>query len=557
MNKRLLCFIVLWACLMQIKADKPYRRQQDWQWQTTVTLTSPKDGSTYTARPFLWIPPQCKKVTAVMVMSTAVIEQAMVEDPDVRAACARRNIAIMWSADQFYRGNKNVKEQIEQILASFASLSGYTELNTVPWIPCGHSGTNPMARYITQTYPDRVAFTIIHKATAQTGDIHTIPILSTQGEFMEWSSYTRDLTQNIDTEKSYADVRNNRNKRGLPLSYFFDPNTGHFDCSHPLLKNIAMWIDDVYELRFDKSGNMIPLEQSKGWIAGLPVAGYLKEKYPPVKASNVSSDDAKQMPWYPSKRTAQAAYEMADVDMTRKTQVAGFADKKGDIDDPVYWWRGISRIPYELQNDGGTVKLNVIPYTRMPNGTYTIPVRNPQTGKDDEVLQGVFANRSENSFTNSGNPIEVEVVSGNFVEAGDNRTFQLIPRFKTANYFIARQAGNETYRTSVQVGRIDMPNINEGINNVITFPAIPEQKFEKRHPIKLAASSSAAVEVKYFIHSGPAYIKDGVLHIDKKKIPPRSKFPFPITVTAYHQGSLPPAAVKTAKPVSLTFYITK
>lgn len=557
MNKKLICFIVLWACFLQMNANEPYRRQQDWQWQTTVTLTSPKDGSTYTARPFLWIPPQCKKIAAVMVMSTAVIEQAMVEDPDVRAACARRNIAIVWSADQFYRGDKNAKEQIEQMLASFASLSGYTELNTVPWIPCGHSGTNPMARYITMTYPDRVAFTIIHKATAQTGDIHTIPILSTQGEFMEWSSYARDLTQNIDTEKSYADVRNNRKKKGLPLSYFFDPNTGHFDCSRPLLKNIAMWIDDICELRFDKKGNMIPLEQSKGWVTGLPVAGYLKEKRPPVEASHVSPGDLLQMPWYPSKRTAQAAYDMADVDMTRKAQVAGFADKSGNIDDPAYWWRGIARIPYEWQNDGCTVRLNVIPYTRMPNGTYSIPVRNSQTGKDDEVLQGVFANRAENSFTNSGNPIDIEVVSGNFVEAGDNRTFQFIPRFKTVNYFIVRQAGNETYRTSVQVGRIDMPNINEGIDNVITFPTIPEQRLNSLQPIKLEANSSAGVAVRYFVNSGPAYIKEGVLYMDKKKIPVRSKFPFPITVTAYHQGSSTPTAVKTARAVSQTFYITQ
>lgn len=324
-----------------------------------------------------------------MVMSTAVIEQAMVEDPEVRAACARNNIAIMWSSDQFYRGDKNLKEQIEQILDQFASVSGYSELNTVPWIPCGHSGTNPLARYITKNYPDKVAFTIIHKATAQAGDTNTIPILATQGEFMEWSSYSRDLNKPIDRETSYTDVLNNR-KRGVALSYLFDPNTGHFDCSYPLLNNIAMWIDDICKLRFDAKGNMIALEQSRGWVAGLPVAGYLDEKQLPVEASKVSAQELAKMPWYPSKRTAMAAYDMANVDMNRKTQVAGFADKDGNIDDSAYWWRGIARIPYELQEDGCTVKINAIPYTRMPNGTYIVPVRNPQTGRDDEIAQGVL-----------------------------------------------------------------------------------------------------------------------------------------------------------------------
>lgn len=556
MNRKLICLIALWICFTQMQSQNSYQRVQNWQWQTTVTLTSPKDGSTYYARPFLWIPPQCKKVSAVMVMSTAVIEQAMVEDPSIRQACVKNNIAIMWSSDQFYRGDQNVKEQIEKILSDFASLSGYSELTSVPWIPCGHSGTNPMARYITITYPGRVAFTIIHKATAQTGEVNTVPVLSTQGEFMEWSSYSRDLTQNIDIEKSYTDVLNNRKSKKLPLSYFFDPNTGHFDCSRPLLKNIAMWIDDICKLRFDKKGTMIPIDQTKGWIVGLPVAGYLNEKKLPTEAIKASAEELVKMPWYPSKRTAQAAYDMANVNMNRKAQIAGFADKNGDIDNPAYWWRGIARIPYELQEDGCTVKLNVIPYTRMPNGKYIIPVRNQKTKRDDEVLEGVFANNTENSFTNSNNPIEIEVVSGNFIQADDNRTFKIVPRFKTVNYFIARQAGNDSYRTSVQVGRIDMTNIDKGVNNVITFPDIPNQNLKKLKPLKLEASSSAGVQVEYFVNAGPAYIKEGILYIDKTQIPVRSKFPFPVTVTAYHQGTLTPTAIKTAKSVSKTFYIT-
>ena len=83
-----------------------------------------------------------------------------------------------------------------------------------------------MARYITMNAPEKVAFAIIHKATAQVGNTNSVPILFTQGEFMEWSSYDRDLTKNIDEEKSYTDVIRNREKSAMPLSYYFDPQYG-------------------------------------------------------------------------------------------------------------------------------------------------------------------------------------------------------------------------------------------------------------------------------------------------------------------------------------------
>lgn len=531
-------------------------KEQMWQWQVEVELISPTDGKKYTASPFLWIPPKCKKIKAVMVMSTAVIEQAMVENKEIREACAENDIAIMWSSHQFYRGNGNVKEQIDQILKALSEKSGYEELTTVPWIPCGHSGTNPMARYITMHYPEKVAFTIIHKATAQVGNINSVPILSTQGEFMEWSSYGRDLTQNITEEKSYTDVIRNRKTSDMPLSYFFDPNTGHFDCSYELLKNIAMWINDICKLRFNDKGEIIPVDKQKGWVVGLPLPGYLDKKFLPIKFQAADKETAVTSPWYPSKRTALAAYNMANQDMTRQAQIAGFADFNNCIDSTSYWWRGIARIPY--QQNGNFVTLNVIPYTRMPKGKYITTKRNPQTKRDMEVVEGIFYNNKENSFDNSGNEISIEVVSGNFIGTDDAHTFKYVPRFKTANYFIARQNGNKKFRNSVQVGRIDIPNINYGKNNTISFAEIKNQSINSLKSIQLEATSSASSNVDFFINYGPAYIKDGYIYISTKDIPVRSKFPIEIKVTAYSLGnSNPNAPIKTAKHVSRTFYLYK
>ncbi|WP_195629736.1 hypothetical protein [Bacteroides finegoldii] len=552
-NSLISVLAMLFQATYSIAADYN-KKEQMWQWQTEIELISPKDQSKYTASPFLWIPPKCEKVKAVMVMSTAVIEQAMVESPYIRKVCADNDIAIMWSGHQFYRGNESAKQQIEAMLFSFAEKSGYKELTAVPWIPCGHSGTNPMVRYITMNAPEKVAFTIIHKATAQVGNTNSVPILSTQGEFMEWSSYDRDLTQNINEEKSYTDVIRNREKSAMPLSYYFDPNTGHFDCSDRLLKNIALWIEDICQLRFDEKGAIRAINLQDGWITSLPVPGYLGKKSLPVKVVKADQTMVEHSPWYPSKRTALAAYEMANQDMTREAQIAGFADFDNQIDDVSYWWRGIARIPY-IQ-EGAYFKLNVIPYTRMPKGKYLIARRNPETQRDMEVLEGVFYNHKEHTFTNSGNDIDIEIVSGNFVKTDWKNTFKYVPRFKTANYFVARQKGNKKYRNSVQVGRIDLINCNKGEVNTISFDGIQNQRIGSLKAIELKAESSAGEPVEFFVNYGPAYIKDNRLYIRVEDIPVKSKYPIEIKVTAYSLGNANEEhPVKTATPVSKVFYL--
>jgi hypothetical protein len=551
MKKIITTTIILLALLNSAFASTNYIKRQDWQWHTSISTTDNK-GSVYTLTPYLWIPPTCQKVNAVFVASTAVLEQTIVEDPYFRAVCAKHNIAILWSSDNFYHDDVTATGQIQSMLLAFSTLTGYSELKTVPWIVTGHSGTNPMPRYIVKTTPANIAFAIINKATAQCGSITTVPILSTQGEFMEWDSYSKDLTANISTEASYGDVRNQRTTYGQPLSYFFDPNTGHFDCSRPLLQNIAMWVDDIFDLRFDAQGNLIPLDQSKGWIVGLPCAGYLADKFAPIPYTNQATGSltlaqVKAAAWFPSQRTAQAAYDMANISMTRTTQVTGFADTNGQYDLQSYWWRAIMlNIPYTLNADGHSVTLNTVPYYRMPNRTdyFDNGFNATQT----------FFNKSDNSFTNSGNPSQIEVSSGNWIQTGD-KTFEFIPRFKSTNYFIVRQQGDATYRSSVLQGNVNLATLATGTDNVITFPVIANQNINSLAPISLGATSTAGVVVRYFVANGPAHISNGQLIIDKDSIPAHTRFPMPVTVTAYHLGTITPA-VKTATAVSRTFYIT-
>ena len=531
--------------------SQTYTPRQDYQWYTSISTVDNK-GSVYNLTPYMWVPPGCQKVNAVFVASTAVLEQLLVESPAIRSVFSKRGIAILWSSDNFYHDDVTATGQIQTMLNVFSSLTGYTELKTVPWIVTGHSGTNPMPRYIVKTTPEKVAFAIINKATAQCGSITSVPILSTNGEFMEWDSYSKDLTANITSESSYGDVRNQRNAYAQPLSYFFDPNTGHFDCSRPLLQNIAMWLDDVWDLRFDSNGNMITLDQSKGWIVGLPCVGYTADQFTPIAYTNKATASltlaqVKAAAWFPSQRTAQAAYDMANISMARTTQVTGFVDPvSGLYDAQSYWWRAIMlKIPFTLASDGHSVTLKTAPFTRMPNRTdyFDNGFNATQT----------FFNKAENSFTNSGNPSQIEVCSGNWKPTGTN-TFEYVPRFKSTNYFIVRQQGDATYRSSVQAGNVNLTSVTGGTANTITFSAVANQNYSSLSPLTLTATSSAGVTVRYFVNNGPAHISGNQLIFDKDSIPPKAHFPIPVTVTAYHLGTASPL-VNTATAVSRTFYI--
>ena len=550
MKRFLLLLLVASSLFLSLNAQI-YTPRQEYQWYTSISTVDNK-GSYYNLTPYMWIPPGCQKVNAVFVASTAVLEQLIVESPEVRAVFSRRGIAILWSSDNFYHDDVTATGQIQTMLNVFSSLTGYTELKTVPWIITGHSGTNPMPRYITINSSSRVAMCIINKATAQCGSGTTVPILTTQGDYGVWDSYSQDLNALFTVESNYTDVRNLRTNYGQPVSYFYDPNTGHFDCSRPLLKIIAMWIDDTWNLRFDSNGNMIPLDQTKGWIVGMPCVGYAADKFLPITYTNQATGSltlaqVKAAAWFPSQRTAQAAYDMANVSMTRITQVTGFVNPAdGTYDAQSYWWRAIMyKIPFTLNTDGQSVTLVTAPYYRMPN-------RSDYYDNSYNMTQSFF-NKSDNSFTNSGNPSQIEISSGSWKQTAAN-TFEYVPRFKSTNYFIVRQQGDATYRSSVQGGNVNLTNITTGTANTITFNAIANQNLNSLSNMTLAATSSAGVTVRYFVNNGPAHMSGNQLIFDKDSIPPKAHYPIPVSVTAYHLGTASPA-VNTASSVSHTFYI--
>lgn len=470
---------------------------QLWQWTTTLQLTD-TTRKNYSVSPYLWIPPTCAKLNAVVFASTAVIEQVLVESPEIRSVCAKQGIAIVWSDTQFYHDEITGLKQIQDILNKFAALSGYNELKTVPWIPIGHSATLKMIRDMAKLKMDKLAFMIMNKNNNGFGFSSSVPTLITYGEYVEWDSYDIDLKAPITKEKSYPNLIKSRTDNHLLVSYFFDPNTGHFDCSKALIHNIAEWMHAICALRFDSKGNLKTISQDQGWVCQPIVPGY--KGFTPIKYTNATESERNNA-WFPTYETAISAYNMANVSMNRTAQIAGFADANGNYEKG--WWRAIMYdIPYILNNDG-TLTINAVPYYKMPQGSFPNKFTDDKNSPDFGKLYS-FYNRND-EFSNSGNPLQVENMSGNLIKI-DNHTFEYVPRFDSPNYLIVREEGNEKYRNSIQPGRLNFKNSTEGKENVISFPKIENQKLEKLKPIILNAKASSGLKVKYFVKSGAARI---------------------------------------------------
>ena len=107
-------------------------RAAEWQWSVTMER----------GRAFLWIPPDCKQVRAVVVGQNNMIEQGLLEHPVLRATLAKLGIAEVFIAPIFdtrFQFDKGAGEIFADMMKRLGDTSGYSELDFAPIAPLGHS----------------------------------------------------------------------------------------------------------------------------------------------------------------------------------------------------------------------------------------------------------------------------------------------------------------------------------------------------------------------------------------------------------------------------------
>ena len=80
---------------------------------------------------FLWIPPECQHVRAVVVGQNNMIEQGILEHPAFRKTLAAEDIAEVFVAPPFdfvFQFDQGAGLQFDDMMNRLADVSGYSEL---------------------------------------------------------------------------------------------------------------------------------------------------------------------------------------------------------------------------------------------------------------------------------------------------------------------------------------------------------------------------------------------------------------------------------------------
>lgn len=541
MSKIITLALTLLLCLSSFGMNKASQPAKDWQWSIAV----PGEISAETnmlPRAFLWIPPHCQRVRAVVVGMHNMIEEGIFENPIFRRAMDKLEFAVVWvspiiNGSQSWEGMQ-VQQSFEQMMSGLAKESGYEELKYAPIVPLGHSAQATYPWNFAACNPQRtLAVLSIHGDAPQTNltgygrknmdwnnrSIDGIPGLMVEGEYEWWEDRVQPALN-----YRMAHPR-------TPISFLCDAGRGHFDYSDGMINYICLFLQKAARYRLpvksSKYGPVVlnPVIPQKGWLAERWHPGDVRRNM--AAPYHYYKGDAKDAFWYFDKEMAMATENYYASQGNKLPQYIGFVQGgkllEFDVHDHA---RTIAK--WEPEADGVTFHIRAI-YTdtlrRRPSSEHAdrLPVISRICGPVEKVNDSTFTVR--------------------FYRMGMNNA-----KRSHDIWLLAMNDGNQTYKSAVQQAVLHFPSKNtEGTIQHIDFPLIPNIK-KGIKSISLHAVSDSGMPVYYYVQEGPAEIRGNRLMFTD--IPVRAKLPIKVTVVAWQYGCSISPKVQTAEPVVHSFY---
>jgi hypothetical protein len=515
----------------------------EWQWSVPM-------GN---GRAFLWIPPDCKQVRAVVVGQHNMIEQGILEHSTFRKELAKLGMGEVWIAppfDHVFRFDQGAGEKFDDMMRRLAAASGYSELAFAPIVPLGHSACASYPWNFAAWNPGRtLAVLSVH------GDMPLTPLPGSGKPHPDWGSRTVDGVPGLMTmaEYEWTDARltpglDYRAKHPqAPIAMLAEPGLGHFNASDQLIEFLALFLRKAAEYRLpanapiDRAPILEPVDPQNGWLVQRP---HLNEPrtVPPAPVADYKGDP-KEAFWAFDGETARAIQNYRADQPGKKPQLLSITDPGSLVDkgcgEPV-------EPRFRPEADGITFKLKTAFMDHVPDA-------------GNAPRWAYLPAGSKLTHATGGGPIVLSKIVGPVAKIGPN-TFQLRldKNFGTTDprnldiWLVASHPGDATHKSIVQQAVVHVPKNTTGVKQTITFPEIPDQKIGVKS-LPLHATSSAGLPVHYYVREGPAEVENSALRFSK--IPPRAKFPVEVTVIAWQWGRNAAPQVQTAEPVERTFHI--
>jgi hypothetical protein len=544
MYRHIITVLLVWLTYSPISA-------QVWQWSVPV-----RAARNAASRAFLWIPPDCKQVRAVVMAQNNMEEQSIVEYPAFREEMSKLSFAIIWvspSFDHLFRFTEGAGDLFNAIMKDLANESGYNELKYAPVVGIGHSAAASWPYYLAAWNPQRTLCAISVSGQwpyfrnptfapdiwRKDQNIDYIPCLETMGEYEAAATWSAE------------GLKERQEHPLLPLSMLACPAEGHFAATVKKVKYIALYLKKAAQYRLPKempefdAPTLLPVDPTKtGWLMEKWQLNKLPAALPaPVKKY---TGDVAQAFWYFDEEMMKATQQYQSAWRDSKAQLLGFV-QNGKVVPQKNTHQQVDLV-FQPMADG-------ITFIVKPTFLDEVPGAHARTSEWTGLPAGTKIGHAQKE------KIVINRIAGPFRKINDT-TFQISFEKGLNNqatsyqcWFAAEHPGDKTYKPAVQQAKMDIPGKNlDGKPQTIQFPTIPPVKRGIKS-IPLNAVSSANVPVYYYVREGPAVIAGNTLTFTK--IPARSKFPVKVTVVAWQFGRNTEPKIQTADPVEQSFYITE
>jgi hypothetical protein len=533
-------------CVMTLLMTVP-AKAAEWQWSVPVkSIVS--DETNANPRAFLYIPPNCQRVRAVIVGQHNMIEEGILEHPTLREALGEIGMAAVWVTPAFdghFNFQKGAGDHFNGMMKALADESGYAELAECPVVPIGHSGMASYPYHFAAWNPARTLVAVSIKGTWpdfrykespewKDSDLDGVPLLYINGEY-----------EDANGRAAKAAAFRARQPKS-PLTMLADGGGGHFDIHDRVIQYLALYLKKVALYRLNPDGTMKPVDPTNtGWLYDR-WRKEQNEKAPPAPVGKYTGE-AKEAFWAWDEELAAATVAYNRDLFKKKPQLVGYVQDGNVVgQNPKAHAQVLLKfLPIE---DGLTFKLKGTFLDIVPEGR---PV-----GWTGQPVHSTISHAS------GGGPVTISRICGPVVQTAPD-TFAIrfyrmgMDNKKRTNdiWLMAVHGGDGEYKRAVQQSQLRFPMKNlAGAHQAITFPSIGDQKAGTRS-VTLAAKSSAGVPVYYYVREGPAEVDGSTLKFTE--VPPRAKFPVKVTVVAWQWGRSIEPKLKTAEPVEQTFVITE
>jgi hypothetical protein len=521
-----------------VRASAPDPASSTSVWQYSVPLEAGTER-----RAYLWIPVDCKHVRAVFFGLQNMMERNLFEDPEIRSTAASLDMAIVlvspgaWP-DKAIPTNPSLDVKTPQeaidgtqaVLTALAQESGYSEIQYAPLAVTGHSAASPFIWMLARAWPQRVFAFLPFKGYHVDAIADDVPTLKGEQEWGEWGETWGDVWR-ADQEQAVSRIAQAKH----PLfGDFTDLGSGHFDWHHDAASIISLFLRKAAATRLPPDAPPTGPVRLKAITAA---AGVLVDpaqlgtpQFEAVAYQRFKGDRSRAL-WYFDREMAEAINQFMLSRLSTKPEAIDFVVDGRPVD---LSKNGFAALKPEFLPDGVQFRVHAEALSASPT-------------------PHLFGGQSP--LGHSSQPIVYRVSSGALEQTGPD-TFKVSARSGGLTrqgqpwepWIMAYEPGDSVYRSADRPAHIliDVRN-KKGEPQSLDFAKLPEVN-SGTQTIQLQGKASSGLPVQFYVESGPAVVEGNTLRL--LPIPPRSRYPVRVLVSAYQWGRAGDHPIQSSGPVT-------